>query len=64
MITPYLDEFLADMFHTGRFVLHGGIPIASRSKMVEAFQSEQYIPYMVLSVKAGGTGLNLTKQAM
>lgn len=28
--------------------------------MVEAFQSEKYIPYMILSVKAGGTGLNLT----
>lgn len=28
--------------------------------MVEAFNGEEYIPYMVLSVKAGGTGLNLT----
>ena len=28
--------------------------------MVEAFQGEKYVPYMVLSVKAGGTGLNLT----
>ena len=28
--------------------------------MVEAFQSEKYIPYIILSVKAGGTGLNLT----
>ncbi len=59
-ITPFLDDFLADIFHTRGFVLHGGTPIASRSMMVEAFQSEQYIPYMVLSVKAGGTGLNLT----
>ena len=29
--------------------------------MVEAFQGEDYVPYMVISVKAGGTGLNLTK---
>ena len=28
--------------------------------MVEEFNSEEYIPYMILSVKAGGTGLNLT----
>jgi non-specific serine/threonine protein kinase len=28
--------------------------------MVEEFQSEKYIPYMILSVKAGGTGLTLT----
>lgn len=59
-ITPWLDEFLTEIFHTKGFVLHGGTPVASRSKMVEAFQSERYIPYMILSVKAGGTGLNLT----
>ncbi len=59
-ITTYLDDFLAEIFHRRGFVLHGGTPVASRSRMVEAFQSEQYIPYMVLSVKAGGTGLNLT----
>ena len=29
--------------------------------MVEAFQGEDYVPFIVLSVKAGGTGLNLTK---
>lgn len=34
--------------------------MAQRSRMVEAFQGEKYVPYMVLSVKAGGTGLNLT----
>ena len=28
--------------------------------MVEIFQGEKYVPYMILSVKAGGTGLNLT----
>lgn len=60
-IAPYLDEFLAQIFHRHGFVLHGGTPVATRSKMVEAFQGEQYVPYMVLSVKAGGTGLNLTK---
>lgn len=59
-IAPYLDEFLAGIFHRRGFVLHGGTPVAKRQQMVDKFQSSEYIPYMVLSVKAGGTGLNLT----
>ena len=59
-ITPYLDEFLAEIFHCHGYVLHGGTSVVRRNQMVEAFQSEKYIPYMILSVKAGGTGLNLT----
>ena len=59
-ITPYLDDFLAEIFHCRGFVLHGGTPVSMRNKMVESFQGEKYIPYMILSVKAGGTGLNLT----
>ncbi len=59
-ITGYLDEYLAGIFHQKGFVLHGSTPIAVCNKMVEAFQGEKYIPYMILSVKAGGTGLNLT----
>ena len=48
------------VFETSGFVLHGGTSIANRNKMVEEFQSDEYIPYMVISVKAGGVGLNLT----
>lgn len=59
-ITEYLDAFLEEIFQRKGFVLHGGTPIAERTKMVEQFQSERYIPYMVLSVRAGGTGLTLT----
>jgi non-specific serine/threonine protein kinase len=60
-IIPYLDDFLCEVFHGRRgFVLHGGTSAANRNKMVEEFQSEKYIPYMILSVKAGGTGLTLT----
>ena len=36
--------------------------MAKRGKIVEAFQGDDYVPFMVLSVKAGGTGLNLTKE--
>ena len=42
-------------------MLHGGTPVAKRGKIVEDFQGEKYVPFMVVSVKAGGTGLNLTK---
>lgn len=59
-ITGYLDGFLADIFGCHGYVLHGGTPVAKRNEIVEAFQGEVYVPYIVLSVKAGGTGLNLT----
>lgn len=59
-LTAYLDDFLSEVFGRRGFVLHGGTRVAKRNEMVEKFQSEQYIPYMVISVKAGGTGLNLT----
>jgi non-specific serine/threonine protein kinase len=40
--------------------LHGGTPKAARDEMVARFQSEDGPPLFVLSLKAGGTGLNLT----
>ncbi|MCU1372283.1 MAG: family helicase [Ilumatobacteraceae bacterium] len=40
--------------------LHGGTPEAKRGEMVDRFQAGE-IPVFVISVKAGGTGLNLTQ---
>ena len=40
--------------------LHGGTPQKRRSEMVQQFQSEQGPPLFLLSLRAGGTGLNLT----
>ena len=60
-ITEYLAQFLKEIFHTDGYVLHGGTPVSRRSKIVEAFLGDAYVPFIVLSVKAGGTGLNLTK---
>ncbi len=60
-ITEYLADFLNDIFHAKGYVLHGGTPVAKRGKIVEEFQGESYVPFLVVSVKAGGTGLNLTK---
>jgi superfamily II DNA or RNA helicase len=40
--------------------LHGGTPKAERDRMIERFQSPDGPSLFVLSLKAGGTGLNLT----
>jgi superfamily II DNA or RNA helicase len=40
--------------------LHGGTPVAQRERMVEDFQAGK-VPVFLLSLKAGGTGLNLTR---
>ena len=60
-ITEYLAEYLEKIFHAKGYVLHGGTPVKERTRIVEAFQGEKYVPFIVLSVKAGGTGLTLTK---
>ncbi|EFH28976.1 SNF2/RAD54 family helicase, partial [Streptomyces sviceus ATCC 29083] len=41
-------------------LLHGGTPVPERERMVDRFQSGA-IPVLVLSLKAAGTGLNLTR---
>src|SRR5690606_16985836 len=40
--------------------LHGGTPVHQRGDLVARFQNEAGCPIFVLSLKAGGTGLNLT----
>jgi len=40
--------------------LHGGTPVREREAMVARFQADE-IPVFLLSLKAGGTGLNLTR---
>ena len=56
-----LDDFLAEIFQKRGLILHGGTPTKKRGKLVETFNDPTtYTPYMVLSIKAGGVGLNLT----
>ncbi|WP_328889585.1 DEAD/DEAH box helicase [Streptomyces sp. NBC_00316] len=43
-------------------LLHGGSPVAERERMVDRFQSGE-VPVFLLSLKAAGTGLNLTRAA-
>ncbi|MCU1351601.1 MAG: family helicase [Acidimicrobiales bacterium] len=40
--------------------LHGGVSASRRQEMVDRFQAGEF-PVFVISVKAGGTGLNLTQ---
>ena len=59
-MTEPISEFLKGIFNRRGLVLHGETPVKKRGEMVEHFNGEEYIPYMVLSLKAGGVGLNLT----
>jgi non-specific serine/threonine protein kinase len=59
-MTGPLHDFLSVLFEQEGLVLHGGTPIGKRKDIVARFQDDEYVPYMVLSLKAGGVGLNLT----
>ncbi|MCX6851228.1 MAG: DEAD/DEAH box helicase [Verrucomicrobia bacterium] len=55
-----LARFLATVFGREGLILHGGTAVKKRPQLVESFQQPDGPPFMVISVKAGGTGLNLT----
>jgi SNF2 family DNA or RNA helicase len=55
-----LADFLATVFGRKGVVLHGGTPVKRRSELVRTFQDEAGPPFFVISLKAGGSGLNLT----
>jgi non-specific serine/threonine protein kinase len=59
-IIPHLHDFMATIFDQPGLVLYGGTPVSKRQALVESFQSETGPPFFILSLKAGGTGLNLT----
>ena len=56
-----LKEHLQESFGCEVLFLHGGVPRKQRDRMLERFQEgKEYLPIFILSLKAGGTGLNLT----
>ncbi len=58
MLRQYLQEQLAQEV----LFLHGGLSKPRRDQMVERFQNEaDGPPIFILSIKAGGVGLNLTR---
>lgn len=57
-----LKPFLEKQLQREVLFLHGGTPQQQRQTMVDRFQNDpQGPPIFILSLKAGGTGLNLTK---
>ncbi|RUT48457.1 DEAD/DEAH box helicase [Paenibacillus anaericanus] len=56
-----LKERLAQRYGVAPFFLHGGVLKSERDQMVQAFQEGIGSPLFVLSLKAGGVGLNLTR---
>jgi len=60
-MTQPLHDLLQDVFHGKGLILHGSVAVGKRKKIIEQFQSPDYVPFMVLSLKAGGIGLNLTE---
>jgi superfamily II DNA or RNA helicase len=58
--TEPLAAFLGAIFGREGLVLHGGTPVVKRRELVKRFQEDELTPFFVLSLKAGGAGLNLT----
>lgn len=55
-----LAKYLKTIFHRDGYIIHGGIRPKDRTKIVEEFNDpEHYVPFVVLSLRAAGTGLNL-----
>jgi non-specific serine/threonine protein kinase len=55
-----LAAFLRTVFGRDGLVLHGGTPVKARGGLVRRFQEDPAVSFFVLSLKTGGTGLNLT----
>ena len=59
-MTEPIAAFLGSVFGREGLVLHGGTAVKKRRTLIDTFQMEDGPPFFVLSLKAGGTGLNLT----
>ena len=59
-MTLPLASFLGGIFGRPGLVLHGETAVKNRRELVRQFQEDETVPYFVLSLKAGGSGLTLT----
>jgi non-specific serine/threonine protein kinase len=59
-VTAPLAAFLAAVFGRPGLVLHGETEVKKRQELVRRFQEDEAVGFFVLSLKAGGSGLNLT----
>ncbi len=56
-----LQRYLAERLFAETLFLHGGTPTRQREAMIRQFQAPEGPPLFILSLKAGGVGLNLTR---
>jgi non-specific serine/threonine protein kinase len=59
-VTAPLAAFLGSVFGRPGLVLHGETEVKKRQALVRQFQEDERVPFFILSLKAGGSGLNLT----
>jgi non-specific serine/threonine protein kinase len=59
-MTAPLGAFLKSVFGRPGLVLHGETPVHQRQPLVRQWQEDERVPFFVISLKAGGAGLNLT----
>lgn len=59
-MTQPLHDYLTTIFGREGLILNGSTPAIERQQRVNAFQQADGPPFFVLSLKAGGIGLNLT----
>ena len=59
-MTAPLATFLGQIFGHAGLVLHGETLVKDRKTLVQRFQEDENVPFFVLSLKAGGSGLTLT----
>jgi non-specific serine/threonine protein kinase len=59
-VTAPLAAFLGSVFGVTGLVLHGETEVKKRKELVRRFQEDETERFFVLSLKAGGSGLNLT----
>jgi non-specific serine/threonine protein kinase len=59
VIAP-LAAFLGSVFGRSGLALHGETAVKQRQEVVRRFQEDEAVGFFVLSLKAGGAGLNLT----
>jgi hypothetical protein len=59
-VTAPLAGFLGSIFERPGLVLHGETEVKKRKDLVRRFQEDESVGFFVLSLKAGGSGLNLT----
>jgi SNF2 family DNA or RNA helicase len=59
-MTAPLAGFLGQIFGRSGLVLHGETAVKNRKTLVQQFQEDETVPFFVLSLKAGGSGLTLT----